>query len=111
MSRRQAQQARRERDKTRQEQFIADLTWLMDAPQGRRVMHWILELGHIHHSSFRTSAEMPFLEGERNLALKVFAQVRAHCLPQYLDMEREAADAAVQAARVEQAITERDVDD
>lgn len=77
--------ARRQRD-----QFEADLMWLMNDGRGRRIAWWLLEQCHVYATSFRTSAEMPFLEGERNIGLKLINEIRMVCPEQNLAMEQDA---------------------
>ena len=68
-----------------------DITHLMDSKQGRRVIWWMLEKGHVFATTFtgepQTSA---FNEGQRNLALALLTRVMQHCPEQYLTMAAEA---------------------
>lgn len=91
--------------------FKADLAFVMGDPRGRRLMWWVLELGHPFHTSFSTSAAMPFMEGERNVALKILAQLRLHNHAQYLEMEREAMARQAQAAALAEQARTQDRDD
>lgn len=75
------------------QQFEQDMRWLMGDARGRRVAWWLLTVTHPYQTSFRPSAEMAFLEGERNIGLRFLNEIRGICPDLNLTMEREAGDA------------------
>lgn len=63
-----------------------DLKYILDSEQGRRFIWKQLERCGVFKSSFTGSSETYFLEGQRNIGLKLLADVMA-CDPQaYLKM-------------------------
>lgn len=63
----------KEQDKLKGEQLKADLQWLLNQPQGRRLLrHWLLGLGGLHRTTFSTNAlVMAMAEGKRSMALDI----------------------------------------
>jgi len=69
-----------------------DIKHLMDSKQGRRVIWWMLEKGHVFGTTFSPVDPhiSAFNEGQRSLALALFQRVVKHCPEQYLTMAAEA---------------------
>lgn len=59
----------------RQETLKADLVWLMEQPRGRRVLWGIMEEAGLFRTSFTGNSETFLREGERNVALRLQAQL------------------------------------
>lgn len=61
------------KEKLQAEQLKADLQWMLNQPQGRRLLrHWLLGVGGIHRSVFSTNAlVMATSEGKRSMALDI----------------------------------------
>lgn len=90
------------------ERFEDDLNRLMADQSGRRFVWWLLTQTHVYATSFRQSGEMAFLEGERNIGLKLINEIRQVCPEQNLTMEREAIADAKRAADLAEALTTKD---
>ena len=72
--------------KLNEDQKHNDLKWILATEQGRRFVWRLLETTGIFKSSFTGSSETYFLEGQRNVGLKLLADVM-ECEPQaYLKM-------------------------
>lgn len=72
--------------KLQDDQKHNDLKWILATEQGRRFTWRLLETTGIFKSSFTGSSETYFLEGQRNVGLKLLAEVM-DCDPQaYLKM-------------------------
>ena len=72
--------------KLNEDQKHNDLKWILATEQGRRFVWRLLETTGIFKSSFTGSSETYFLEGQRNVGLKLLADVM-ECEPQaYLNM-------------------------
>ena len=54
-------------------EFMAAMRDLLDSETGRRFVWWLLEQAHVFQNSFTGNSNTFFLEGERNVGLKVFA--------------------------------------
>lgn len=68
------------------DQIHNDLKYILDSEQGRRFVWRILEMTGLFKSSFTGSSETYFLEGQRNIGLKLLAEVM-NCDPQaYMKM-------------------------
>lgn len=90
-------QQEREQDKANRqridrEQEIADFAELMSKPAGRRFLWRMLDKCGVYRSSFRTSAEMGFLEGQRNIGLMLISELHEICPEQYIAMLTEAKE-------------------
>jgi hypothetical protein len=52
--------------------------WLMSGPQGRKIVSDLMDWTGVYRSSFSTNgSEMSFNEGQRNVGLRILAQVQA----------------------------------
>lgn len=54
-------------------ELLAAAKKLLGEEKGRLFVWWILEQAHVFQSSFTGNSHTFFLEGERNLGLKIFA--------------------------------------
>ena len=64
--------ARRMDDQERRE-LLAAVKDLLAEEKGKRLVWWILEQAHVFQNSFTGNSHTFFLEGERNVGLKLFA--------------------------------------
>jgi hypothetical protein len=66
----------------------------MSRPEGRAWYHDFLESCHLFSDPFSGDAlREAYLKGERNIGLKVFADIHAHCPDKYIQMMKEANNA------------------
>lgn len=73
-----------------EEQRLEDLHWLMDQPQGRRFVWWLLSTARVHQSSFNPEALwMAHNEGRRSVGTQVMQEITQHEPAQYLRMIQE----------------------
>jgi hypothetical protein len=69
------------------------LTVFMSSHIGRRWMYRTLEQCHMFTTSYSSSPiRMAFLEGERNIGLRLVADIMAHCPRRYAEMMQEASE-------------------
>jgi hypothetical protein len=69
------------------------LTAFMSSHIGRRWMYRTLEQCHMFTTSYSSSPiRMAFLEGERNIGLRLVADIMAHCPRRYAEMMQEASE-------------------
>ena len=54
-------------------EFTAAMRDLLDSEPGRRFVWWLLEQTHVFQGSFTGNSHTFFLEGERNVGLKILA--------------------------------------
>ncbi len=79
------------RDRMAAERESADIRWLMESEQGRRIVWRFLNRSGVFRSSFSSDAlAMAFAEGNRNTGLQLMAQVHELCPDMYPEMVREA---------------------
>lgn len=84
-----ATRAEREQRKRHRE----DVRWVMGTVQGRRLMHGYLAQFGVFRTSYVPAASDSatiFNEGQRNVALRMFADIDDACPEQYLRMMQEA---------------------
>lgn len=80
-----AEKARFARD-----QEIADVKWLMQRQQGRRIIWRLLDQAGVFRLSFNTNAmQMAFAEGNRNAGLRMQALIHECCPELYPVMVKE----------------------
>lgn len=82
----------RERLRITKRQEAEDFKWLMADPRGRRVVWRYLGLAGVFRSSFTGNSETFFREGERNIGLKLMADIDTHAPTKYEAMVKEAKD-------------------
>lgn len=76
------------------EQLVAsqeaeDLKWLMADKRGRRIVWGLLESTHVYQTSMTGNSHTFFLEGERNIGLKLLSKLHAICPERYAEMVKE----------------------
>lgn len=81
-------QADLEEEKARRQE-VEDLKWLMSDKRGRRVMWRLLETAGVYRSSFTGNSETFFREGQRNVGLKLLAEIHEHCPDAFVMMLKE----------------------
>ena len=81
--------AKNRRERRAAERHLADIRWVMSAPEGRRFV-WSL-LTSINETSFDVNPQLSALkEGIRNKELKIQAEVLYSCPELYLLAQKEA---------------------
>jgi erythromycin esterase-like protein len=79
----------------RERQMAEDLRWLVEHPQGRRIVWALLDETRVLQSPFHTSGSvMAFKAGEQNVGLRLFARLMEHAPDAYVLMLKEAAERA-----------------
>lgn len=74
---------------------IGDIRWLMSEERGRRLVWRLLAMTGVYRSSFNSSGSvMAFNEGQRNIGLKLVADIHEACPEQYTRMRKEAISAS-----------------
>lgn len=74
------------------ETYTADLEWLMESAQGRRIVWAQLERCGIFQTSFTSNGSMVmFREGRRDVGLQLMADIQAATPEAFLTMWRENA--------------------
>ena len=63
----------RKMDEQERRELLAALKDLLGEDKGRRFMWWLLEQTHVFQGSFTGNSHTFFLEGERNVGLKIFS--------------------------------------
>lgn len=75
------------------ETYTADLEWLMDSAQGRRIVWAKLERCGVFQTSFTSNGSMVmFREGRRDVGLQLLADIQAVAPEAFLTMWRENAN-------------------
>lgn len=75
--------------KLRDDAEDADLKYILASDQGRRLLWKLLETCGIFKSSFTGSSETFFLEGQRNIGLKILADIMRVDPESYLRMYKQ----------------------
>lgn len=86
-----AAEAVKQRELQRKQQ-AADFVELMSTRVGRRFIWRMLDVAGVFRSTFRTSAEGAFLEGQRNIGLMLMADIHELCPERYVEMLNEAKE-------------------
>lgn len=71
------------------EKELEDIKYILASPQGRRFVWRYLEITGLFKTSFTGSSETFFLEGGRNIGLKILADVNEADPEGYLKMLKE----------------------
>jgi hypothetical protein len=79
----------REFEKIGRERELADMQHILGSPQGRRFLWRYLETCGIYRSSFTGSSETFYLEGQRNIGLKLLADITEASPESYMLMMKE----------------------
>lgn len=74
-----------------QEQYEADVQWLMNDRAGRRLMWGILTRTGLYQSSFTGNSTTFFREGQRNVGLRLTRDLQAYSPKRYMEMWAENA--------------------
>lgn len=83
--------ARRERKIKRDNELLSDAwRWLLDDEKGRRIAWALLEETHVFRTSMTGNSQTFFLEGERNIGLKVLDRIMTTAPDAFALMQREA---------------------
>ena len=71
--------------RTRADELLQDVKWLMAGPRGRRFLRWLFdEVDVPHGDAFATNALLMSRKlGQQDSARRIFALVLGHCLPDY----------------------------
>jgi len=77
------------KSKLNQDQVDADLRFLLSTDQGRRYIWRVLEVCGIYKSSFTGSSETFFLEGQRNVGLKLLSDIMRVDPDSYIKMYKQ----------------------
>lgn len=73
---------------------LEDLNFMLRNPQSRRFLWWLISSCGIYGTSYsETHAAAAFREGERNVALKILAEIGKHYPLAYADLMREQQEA------------------
>lgn len=75
--------------KLRREQEANDLAAVLNIPEGRRYLWRLLEFCGVYKTSFTGSSETFFLEGQRNVGLRVVNEITTTHPEAYLLMMKE----------------------
>lgn len=79
--------ARKVRD--HDEQFVLDMTSVMETVHGRRVISWLMDFCGEDQLSYTGNSDTYFREGSRNVALALKAKLKGHLPKLYLKMLEE----------------------
>lgn len=77
------------KEKLKQELADADLKYLLSTDQGRRFLWSTLEMCGVYKSSFTGSSQTFFLEGQRNIGLKLLADIMRVDPESYIKMYKQ----------------------
>lgn len=94
MSRRSEKRAKRA-----ESQWADDLRWLLDAPQGRRIVANLLARGSLDRSAFSGNSTTFYMQGRQDYVRDFVRDLRAADLAGFRRMEDEALAAEQDAAR------------
>lgn len=85
-----AQDVRRKRQRLEEEQQVADLSWLMSYPQGRRWLYRLIYgVCEVESGIWEASAAIHYREGRRSVGIQVKNEAQAHAPGLYLTMIQE----------------------
>lgn len=68
---------------------IDDMKFVLSSKQGRRLLWKYLSFCGVYQSSFRTSAEIYYLEGQRAVGLKLLGDIHEASPEAYMQMMKE----------------------
>lgn len=71
------------------DQFEADFKWLMDNPQGRRLVHGWLKATGVYEKSYTGNSETFYREGRRSFGLDLLGNINTLCPPSFITMLEE----------------------
>lgn len=85
-----AVEERNKRLKMKERDRLDALGGIMSVPAGRAWVHNLLSIAHVFDSSFSNNSHaMAFREGERNVGLRIFADLMAAAPDQWITMMTE----------------------
>lgn len=76
--------------KTVRDQQVEDIRFLLGTPQGRRFFWRYLDECGVFKTSFTGNSQTFFLEGSRNIGLKLLSDINESAPESYLLMQKEA---------------------
>lgn len=79
----------KQKEKLSREKELNDLRFLLSTDQGRRFVWRYLEICGVYKSSFTGSSETFFLEGQRNIGLKLIADIMDADPEAYIKMQKQ----------------------
>ena len=82
----------RKMDEQERLELLAAARDLLHEDKGKRLVWWLLEQTHVFQSSFTGNSTTFFMEGERNIGLKLFAlcmEAEPMFMQQLIDFTRE----------------------
>lgn len=85
----------KEKQVSRREREINDMAFILNTAQGRRLLWRYLEICGVFKSSFTGSSETFYLEGQRNVGLKILADITETSPEAYMLMMKEAKNREV----------------
>ena len=89
-SEKQARAEKKARDRFDSDADVELVKWAMSSKRGRSLVWWLLSESGIWHTSFSPNAmQMAFAEGNRNLGLKVLANIHLGCPQMEATMRKE----------------------
>lgn len=74
------------KEKLERDKELGDIRYLISSAQGKRAFWRYLEMCGVYKSSFTGSSETFFLEGQRNIGLKILADIMEADAKAYLSM-------------------------
>lgn len=80
--------AKRE-EESKRERELMDVEYVMGSKEGRRFVDRYLRIAHVHTTSFTGNNTTFFNEGERNIGLRLLADVNEACPELYIEMQKE----------------------
>jgi hypothetical protein len=85
-----AVKARARTAKQRESSKRSVIRQIMSSSEGRAWIHEVLSMSHVYSSSFSTNAlTMAYSEGERNIGLRITADIVSASPERYLEMLKE----------------------
>lgn len=80
----------KQRNKSAQEQRIADCQWVMSTPSGRRWIAGLIQSCGLEAGGHIGSAEIHFRAGVREVGLRVKQEIEKACFEEFIKMLQEA---------------------
>lgn len=77
------------RQKMIRDQQVEDIRWLMQQPQGRRIMARLLEMSGTERNSFTGSSTTFYNEGRRSVGVELSDEVKAVAFDNFIVMLQE----------------------
>lgn len=90
-----------EKIKSLKERDLGDVRWIVSTPQGRRFYWKYLKSCHVFETSFTGNSHTFFNEGERNVGLRLLAELNDADPEAYMKMLLEAKDETIKQVEPE----------